>query len=431
MKRGVLLFVVLILVSSLAARQAQAYDGAKGPVSFYVFGDDAEKAAYDTLVAAFSKKFPDIQVKLVSTPGEDEFKFGDAEDAYRQRLTLDFASSKPPDVFLMNYREYGIFAGKNAIEPVGPYFTKSTVLKAGDFYQEALTPFMRNGTLDCVPQGASSIVVYYNKDLFDKAKVAYPKAGWTWDDFLKTAQALTVAGDEKTAQFGLVIEKDFTRVMPFIWQNGGEIVDNAAKPTKLTLDTPEAKAAFQFFVDLQVKYHVTPNEEQATSQSIEDRFLTGKAGMIVFSRRLVPSLRQTSFDWDVAPLPQGKKAATLLYSDGYCMSKGGQNKDAAWALIEYANSVEGQTILAKTGRTVPSLKAVANSPAFLDPSAKPKNSQIFLDEIPNIRTSPILVNWADIEEQANQQLDTAFYGGQTVDKAVAAIQDNTKDLFGK
>src|SRR5262249_44185820 len=161
--------------------------------------------------------------------------------------------------------------------------------------------------------------------------------------------------------------------------------DNVAAPTKISLDTPEAKAAMQWFVDLQVKYHVTPDEAQASAMTTEDRFLGARMGMAIFSRRLVPALRQVSFDWDVAPLPKAKTSATLLYSDGYCMAKRGQNKEAAWALIEFANSPSGQTVLAKTGRTVPSLKTVAESPAFLDPSAKPKNSHLFLDIIPNIR----------------------------------------------
>ena len=42
----------------------------------------------------------------------------------------------------------------------------------------------------CLPQNLSSLVVYYNRDLFDAAGVPYPEAGWTWDDFLAAAKAL-------------------------------------------------------------------------------------------------------------------------------------------------------------------------------------------------------------------------------------------------
>jgi multiple sugar transport system substrate-binding protein len=104
-------------------------------------------------------------------------------------------------------------------------------------------------------------VVYYNKNLFDQAGVAYPQAGWSWDDFLKAAQALTkdTNGDGATDQYGVGTELEAIRLAPFVWQNGGEIVDDPAKPTRLALDTPAATEAFQWFVDLQVKHHVAPD----------------------------------------------------------------------------------------------------------------------------------------------------------------------------
>ena len=437
MKRSAFIFISLTAIVILLASQSAAFGQATpsslaGAISFYVFGDSAEKAAYTTLVAAFNQRYPAVTVNLVYTPGEDEMHAVGEEDAYRARLSLDFASSKPPDVFLMNYREYRIFSEKDAIQPVGPYLDKSSVIKAGDFYAQALAPFMRNGTLDCVPQNISGTVVYYNKTLFDKAKLSYPKDGWTWDDFVKDATAMTLfSADGKTNQYGAGIDPSFARLMPFIWENGGDLLDKPDAPTRLTLDSPAAKAAFQWFVDLQGKDRVTPDETLVNAEGIQERFLDGTEGMILFSRRLVPSLRQVSFDWDVAPLPApaGKPSATLLYSDGYCMAKGSQNKDAAWALIEYANSPDGQSLLGRTGRTVPSLKAVAQSPAFLDPIAKPNNSQLFLDLIANGRTSPVLDNWADIEEAVNQGIEGAFYGDMSVDEAVTSILDNTKSYF--
>jgi multiple sugar transport system substrate-binding protein len=97
--------------------------------------------------------------------------------------------------------------------------------------------------------------------------------------------------------------------------------------------------------------------------------------MLLNSRRGLPTYREIKdFDWDVAALPAGKQAATVLHADGYCMAAASKNKPAAWAFAEFANSAEGQTIVAKTGRTVPSLRSVAASPAFLDPASKPKSS---------------------------------------------------------
>lgn len=95
----------------------------------------------------------------------------------------------------------------------------------------------------------------------------------------------------------------FLRLAPFVWQNGGEIVDNPNRPSVLTLDMPESYAAFQWFVDLQTKHHVVPDAVAEEAQDSESRFLNGTTAMFLQSRRIVPTLRESAaFDWDVAPL---------------------------------------------------------------------------------------------------------------------------------
>ena len=75
----------------------------------------------------------------------------------------------------------------------------------------------------CLPQNVSSLVVYYNRDLFEAAGVPLPTAGWTWDDMTAAAAALR-DGD----QYGLGVEASIIRLAPFVWSNGGDIVDDPA-----------------------------------------------------------------------------------------------------------------------------------------------------------------------------------------------------------
>jgi multiple sugar transport system substrate-binding protein len=181
---------------------------------------------------------------------------------------------------------------------------------------------------------------------------------------------------------------------------------------------------------LQVKHHVTPDAVAAESEDLESRFSNGRLGMYLDSRRVTPTFRTiTAFDWDVAPLPVGKFPASVLHADAYCLTSATKDKDAAWKFIEFANSIEGQKIIAATGRTVPSLKRVAESDAFLDPNARPQNSRVFLDAIPALRSLPIVTNWVDIEETANAELERAFYGTASVDDVIKAIVDRTAIFF--
>jgi multiple sugar transport system substrate-binding protein len=413
----------LLLVAAILIPLA-ACDSKPTPVSFMVFGDPAEYAAYQTLVDAFQEEHPEIAIELINIPSQSD---------YRKRLAADLAAGTPADVVLINYRRYAAFAVQGALEPLAPYLAKSELIAESDFYPQAIEPFTWNGQLMCIPQNISSLVVYYNQSLFDQAGLPYPADDWTWTDFRHTAQALTLDedGDGSIDQFGLGMEPSLIRLAPFLWQGGAELVDDPVYPTRLLLETPEALRAVQFFVDLSAADHSVPNAEEEAAEESESRFINGSMAMFLNSRRGVPTYREIeSFAWDVAALPQDVNRASILHADAYCLPSASEVKDAAWTFIEYANSPAGQTVIAATGRTVPSLISVAESPAFLDPELAPANSQVFLSELPYIRALPIVPNWADIEEIAGEELARAFYGQTTVEDAMITAIRRTAIYFG-
>jgi multiple sugar transport system substrate-binding protein len=190
------LAVLLLVVPALLVPVPGAAGSLGARIAFMVFGDTAERAAYEQLVADFTRRQPHIHVSLVHVPGPGD---------YRQRLGIDFAAGTPADVVLLNYRRYAAFAARGVLEPLGPYLARSRVIGEADFYPQALEPFRWQGTLMCVPQNLSSLVVYYNRDLFERAGVPRPTGDWTWDDFLHAARALTrdTRGSGRTDQYGL------------------------------------------------------------------------------------------------------------------------------------------------------------------------------------------------------------------------------------
>ena len=58
-----------------------------------------------------------------------------------------------------------------------------------DFYPQALDAFRWHGELTCLPQNISSLVVYYNRNLFTASGVPEPRAGWTWNEFVYGREA--------------------------------------------------------------------------------------------------------------------------------------------------------------------------------------------------------------------------------------------------
>jgi multiple sugar transport system substrate-binding protein len=396
-----------------------------GTIDLQAFGDPPEIQVIERLVAGFKGEFPGTEVNIISVPSQGD---------HMTKLQTAFAAGNPPDVWLLNYRRYGQFAAQGVIEPAEPLLAQSARINKGMFYEQPLSAFSYQGTLQCVPQNVSSLVVYYNKKLFTDNNVPFPKDGWTWQDFLNTAKALTkdTNGDGRSDTHGLGVPPQIIRVAPFVWQNGGEIVDNPEKPTRLTLREGPAREATQFFLDLQLVHKVVPNEAEETAEDSESRFMNGRLGMYMASRVATPAFRGiTGFDWDVAPLPVGKQRASILHSDAFCISRQAKNKDLAWAFVEYSQSPVGQNLAADLGRTVPSLKEVAQSDVFLKPTLPPASAQVFLDAIPDMHLVPLVSTWPKIESMANAELERAFYAMAPVEQALQKLEEESIKLFAE
>jgi multiple sugar transport system substrate-binding protein len=217
---------------------------------------------------------------------------------------------------------------------------------------------------------------------------------------------------------------------PFVWQNEAPLVDDEENPRRLTLTRPPSLEALQWFVDLRQVHGVVPDRVEEAAQDSESRFIAGTTAMYLNSRRGTPTYREIdSFTWDVAPLPRGKAAAGILHSDAYCMSAATEDKEAAWTFIEYANSVEGQTHIAASGRTVPSLRAVAASPAFLDPDQAPSRAQVWLHTAPLLKRVPVISTWEEIESTTSEEIERAFYGDISAQEAASLAFQRTEEYF--
>src|SRR4030065_478500 len=138
----VILFLVCVVLSG-------CQKAGQNEVSFMVFGDPAELAAYQKLVATFEARFPAIQVELrhVASQGVSQ-----------KELWTTVSAGAEPDVMLLNYRRFLQFAARGGLEPVGPYLDKSQVLHTADFYPQALEAFQWDGKTWCVPQNGAALV---------------------------------------------------------------------------------------------------------------------------------------------------------------------------------------------------------------------------------------------------------------------------------
>jgi multiple sugar transport system substrate-binding protein len=144
----------------------------------------------------------------------------------------------------------------------------------------------------------------------------------------------------------------------------------------------------------------------------------------------VPALQeQRGLDFDVAALPVMGKVASVLHSDAYCVASAAKNTAAAAKFVGYVVGQQGQTLTALGGRTVPSLRSVATSPAFLSPTRPPASSHVFLDAIPHLRHTPVTPSWPEVEDVIGTQLQRAFEDDVPLDEVLAEIQKQADPLL--
>jgi multiple sugar transport system substrate-binding protein len=248
----------------------------------------------------------DRQVKLFNElsekrADEEEEKLPEGEKATRLHLRIDPNNSGRekvivqslagvgPDVF--DYWGYGNF---DAYIKSGIAWDVTDALKSRGFDPEKMIwplakpwTITKEGRVYGIPANVGSDAIWFNKNLFDRAGVPYPKEGWTPAELIETAEKLT----ERDAQgnpvrYGFLI--DFGGgYNHFLASFGGQAFSDDGRTC--TVDSPESIACLTFMHDLIYKYRVSPSpqEEQAITTG---GGWGGGAGPMAYFRREVGAM---------------------------------------------------------------------------------------------------------------------------------------------
>ena len=275
------------------------------------------------------------------------------------------------------------------------------------FYVGSISSMSWKDAIYAIPRDVSNLVIFYNKDLFKKYGVSYPKYGWTYNNLIKSAQKLA-----KDGNFGISFEENPLYFLSYLvmygeWTNA----DTLNYFDKDILSKLQIKKALNIYADQRYKYHISPLKEELGSMTSGQMFLQGKLGMYFSGRWMVPKLREDAkFDWDVVEFPTlaGKeKSSVLTDASGWAMSKTSKHKKEAVLLIKYLSSQKVVQEFAKSGLIVPARIDAANSKSFND-GKKPLNYKAFLNAAQNSRPTPVTVNYNEILDDLKIKTEHIF-----------------------
>ncbi len=370
------------------------------------------------VVAAFEEKYPDIKVELESVP---------LSDIILKYKTL-IAGDEAPDVMSMNLENSYTFASLGAMEPLDEWITSSG-LDTNIYYKATLDMWKFEDVQYYMPATFSDVVLYYNKDLFDAAGLAYPTRDWTWDDLKTAAIALTkdIDGDGKIDQWGYSLPWWPIMLEMYnasIWSEDG---------TTCTLNSAEGIKAVQTMVDARYEGKFAPTADQLAEQGDWDMFIAGKLAMYPTGPWAVqPFNDAATFTYDIAHMPAGDKQATQVYANSYGMSATSANKDAAWKFIEFATGPEGTKIRQDGKYEISPVKEIAEKYYVEALSGDdPEHAIVFMEVLDYAVPQPLNEHWSEISDAVQQQLDLALIREISVEDALNAACQNINEILSK
>jgi multiple sugar transport system substrate-binding protein len=285
-----------------------------------------------------------------------------------------------------------------------------------------------DGTQFGLPRDLNVIALYYNKDMFDAAGVAYPDDTWDWAKLVEVGKQLTkdTNGDGTPDQWGVYTETtDMENAWSsFVWQAGGDIL--SADGSTSALDTDQAAQGIQFLQDLIWKEKASP--DPAIFAETGDAFEQGKAAMEINGSWLVPTHEAAGLAFGIAPLPKGPAGqATSVNPTGAVVYKGTKSPDAAWALVKYLASPAAQEKIMALKASVPVNKEILSTTyasAF-------DGAQVFADALAYAHLKPSFKCYNDFATTLQTELDENVFNApnKTAKDAIAAVNPQLNQIL--
>lgn len=258
-----------------------------------------------------------------------------------------------------------------------------------------------------IPFDMTEYIMYYRKDIIAKA----PE---TWDELTNLLTDLGKSNKGMIFDWGSL---NWIGYSPFLWQAGGDYYNKDY--TEVTIDSPEAAAAMDYFANLYRKYNVPK-----TKIPLEQGMRTGDFPLAISGNWRIDGLRllvpEIAGKWSIATLPKGPTGKKTTFIGGRIMGIFSQskNKEAAWKFINYLFTAEVQEKLYEA--------ALTKQDAYLPPSIKtwdilkmdPKFKEVLVSQANDAKGPPPIASWDS----------SAKYVDEAIQKVVLQNSDPKKEL---
>lgn len=347
------------------AKESGGVGTAEKPVELRILANDGyAKQWQEQMVPEFNKKFPNIKVTIDGVPYGDQLA----------KTMLELTAADPSyDIVMADDPWIPQMASTGALLDLkkdAAAWTDATY-DWNDFNSAPLAAGEWEGVQYGVPLRSNMMMMFYNKALYKDAGVPEPTPELTWDDYMSQAPKLVrdTNGDGKDDTWA--VGTYFTRdpLTPTVWQtifnaNGGELLDADNKPA---FNNAVGVAALKTHVDM-LKYAPPGASTWQFTEPLE-AFRQGKTatmfnwGSVYKGTAIDPKTTTLTADQvGIQVMPAGTKSSGAhrgIWSGA--IASRGQNTEAAWKLIEWLSSSEGETWQSNTLGVFPARTSTLDS----------------------------------------------------------------------
>lgn len=313
-----------------------------------VWGDVADAAIYDKILKAWHRSQDKYRAVAEQYTGD-----------YYAKVLANFAGGVPADVIYMQGWMWQSYAESGVLHPLDEFIRRDNMQSRWPDVQNFDWNTRWRGQTYMSPADGGPLVMYYNKDIFDKRKIPYPQPGWTWDEFRELVPRLTFKDKGKQiygwAQGGGFLGA-YGRVVPFMRRNGYVEWDRVIEPRKVRWNHPDVVSALQFTLVDAIKNGWSPGPSIISGGGVS--FATDTIGLTLEGPWYLPNLHGAlattpqGINYDVVPPPLGSDGKNHSYAHihGHVISAQSPHKEGAWELIKFITSDEAQRIIAEGAR---------------------------------------------------------------------------------
>ncbi|SMF90037.1 multiple sugar transport system substrate-binding protein [Paenibacillus uliginis N3/975] len=244
-------------------------------------------------------------------------------------------------------------------------------------YRVASEAFRHEGQLYARVVSFSPVVLCYNKEHFQEAKLQEPDSSWTWDDLLDTARKLTKYSGRHSIYF---VPAALNRYPIFLLHSG--LMESAEGVAVNSLDeldgntgrkrnnAPGLAYSLRKLSDIVNDHTIFPKYFSGSSEDDSiSLFMQERVSIILTTYFSLNAFKERSLSYDISPVPlmnRGGEQKTLLVSIGVAVNRRSKEKEAARTFAEFLASPAAQAIIREKTISIPSRKMIAEEAATED-----------------------------------------------------------------